>query len=362
MGIYILTVILTYILAVLATRYGSVDPNNPDNIRPNKIFVYLIMITFIAISGFRYMNYYLSDEWAYRQGFLQMLTNEDFFSLFSEKEWGFALLNWILNRVSSDPQVLIFTVAFITNVFVVLTIAKYGRPFGLSILLYACGAFFASFNIIRQCLAMAIVFWGIRYVLQGEFWKYFLLIFTAAAIHISAWLVLPIYFVVRQRYLSKWFIPLFALALIIMANFQSAAIFFLADGIYGNYLSDIAQGGYGVNPIRVIASFMPLILMIMYKKRLMEINISNLVFINFSIISGIIMLISLIYVYIARIDTFFGIVGVVIIPQLTKIFINNKKLMEMCIFLFYFLFGLYQASISSVYYNILFENIEGTWF
>ena len=354
MEIYILTVIITYILAVLGTRYGSVDNNNPDSIKPNKIFVYLIITILVGISGFRYMNDYLSDEWIYRQGYLQMANNYDFSSLFAQKEWGFALLNWTLNWLSSDPQIMIFTVALITNVFVVLTIAKYGRPFELSIFLYACGSFFSTFNILRQCLAMAIIFWGIRYILERKFLKYFITVFIASTIHISSWIVLPIYFIVRQRILSKWFLPLMAGALIIMANFQNAAIFFLTDGVYGAYLSGIEQGGYGVKPIRVIAHFVPIILMIIYKKRLIEINIRNLVFINFSIISGLIMLISLMYVYMARMDTFFAIVGVLIIPQLINIFANNKQLMTIGILLFYFLFGLFQSSISLEYHSILF--------
>ena len=363
MGIYIFAVVITYVLALLGTKYGSNDEDNLGTVKPNKIFVYLIIVTLVAISGFRYMNYYLSDEWIYRQGYLQLVDNDDFASIFSGREWGFGLLSWLLSGLSSDPQIMIFTVALITNVLIVLTLAKLGRPFELSIFLYVAFVdYFGSFNILRQYLAMSIIFWGLRYVLEGMFWRYFMLVFIAASIHSSSWLVLPIYFIVRRKTLSKWIVPLFVAALAILANFQGFANFFLTDSIYSNYISDIEQDAYGVNPIRVATYFGPLILLLINKKKLTKINAHNSTFINYSIISCLIMLISLIYVYVARIDTFFGIVSIIIIPQLTMAFTNKKycRVFYGSILLFYFLFGLYQASISQIYYNILFEDIGGT--
>lgn len=362
MGIYMFTLIVTYVLAKLSIRYGSGDMNNPDAIKPNKLFVYLLILTFVMISGLRYMNYYESDEWNYRQIYLYIADNIDFRALFSEKEWGFSLLNWILSRLSSDPQIMIFTAAVITNTLVVLTAAEFARPFELAIFLYAAYiGFFSSFNIMRQCLAMAIIFWGIRYVLQRRFWHYLMLVAVAATIHTSSWTVLPAYFLVGQKSL-KWFLPLFIAALLIMANFQSAANFFLADTTYENYLKGIEAGASGVNPIRILSYCIPLGIMLLFKKQLVENNSNNIIFINYSIISCLIMLISLNYIYVARLDTFFGIVGILSIPQLTKIFINDSKnrVLYNLLILFYFIFGLYQAvAVLPEYHNVLLEDMGG---
>jgi transmembrane protein EpsG len=361
MDVYIFTLLVSYILAILAVQYGSPDKNNLGTVKPSPVFVFLIIVVLVSVSGLRYMNYLWSDEWLYRQGYLEMAANNDFYSVFAAREWGLGLLSWVLSRFSYDSQTMIFVVALITNTFIVLTLARYGRPFELSVMLYiAFVGFFSSFNILRQCLAMSIVFWGLRYVLEGKFWSYLLLVLIGAVIHSSTWLVLPVYFVVRQKKLSKLTIPLGLGALLIMVSFQSVASFFLTDSIYSNYLDEINEGYYGVSPIRVATYFAPLIGMLVFKERLIKLNPNNGIFINYCIISCLIMFISLIYVYVARIDTFFGIVALLIVPQLTRVFSNQtyNKASYMLILSSYFIFGLYQASISPEYYNIIFSDIS----
>ena len=84
------------------------------------------------------------------------------------------------------------------------TIYKYSDYYLLSVLLLVfIGAWHGSFNGIRQYLACAILFAGHRYILKRDFWKYFLIVILASTFHISALVMILLYFVPRESITIK---------------------------------------------------------------------------------------------------------------------------------------------------------------
>ena len=68
-------------------------------------------------------------------------------------------------------------VAAITYIYIVKTLYVYGRPFELSMFLFI-GMFhyYASFNGIRQYMAAAILFWAVRYLIDGKLVRYMIVV------------------------------------------------------------------------------------------------------------------------------------------------------------------------------------------
>ena len=64
----------------------------------------------------------------------------------------------------------------------------------------ACFYFFTStlyynyFSMMRQWMAVAILFWGARYLRDDKMIKYFLVCLAAAVFHTSALIMIPVYF------------------------------------------------------------------------------------------------------------------------------------------------------------------------
>src|SRR5690606_6683100 len=120
-------------------------------------------------------------------------------------DFGFGILQMLLkNYISENPQILIFTTALLTNVFIVLTLFKYSKMVELSLYVYITGGLFlVTMNGIRQTLAAAIAFAATKYLIEGDWKKYFAVILIASTFHQTALLLIPVYFIVQLPAWSK---------------------------------------------------------------------------------------------------------------------------------------------------------------
>lgn len=127
---------------------------------------------------------------------------------------GFTALLWLMNFITKDPQIMYITVAAVTYSFIMKTLADYGRPFELSVFLFL-GTFhyYASFNGIRQYMVAAALFWAIRYIISGNWKRYFLIVLISSLFHSSALIMIPVYFIVRRKAWSPAIFGLSALFL-----------------------------------------------------------------------------------------------------------------------------------------------------
>src|SRR5690625_72798 len=123
--------------------------------------------------------------------------------------------------ISEDPQIMIFTSALITNVLIIIVLYNYSRMIELSLYVYiTSGLFLVSMNGIRQMIAAAIAFTAINYLIKGNWFKYSIIILLAASFHLSALILLPIYFLVRFKAWSKTTIIVIILSVLIVIGFD----------------------------------------------------------------------------------------------------------------------------------------------
>jgi transmembrane protein EpsG len=313
-------------------------------IRPNKLFAFGTIISFILVSGLRNN---IGDTPFYVHTY--KITNFTWELVKTQDDIGFAILQLILKRYSDDPQILIFSTALITNTLIVIGLYKYSRLFELSIFVYITGGLFlVTMNGIRQCLATAIFFTATKYLIGGNWFKYILIVIFASFFHQSALILIPIYFLVRYRAWSKaTFILLLFSVLIVLGFNQFSSILFSAieDSQYSVY-SNFNEGG--ANIIRVIVFAVPLIIAFFGRDKLREVFPEIDFIVNMSIIGLTFMIISTANWIFARFNIYFELYQIILISWIVKVFREkDQKFIYLIILICYLTYYFYECVINS---------------
>lgn len=161
---------------------------------------------------------------------------------FTRFEPGWLLMNRILYNIYPDHIILsLFTsLAIVGSYFV--AIRKYSVMPALSILLYILTTYNQSLFVLRQHMAVAILFFSIRYILNRDFMKFLLIWLMACSLHMTAFIFLPAYFIYSFR-LNKRFLFLTILMCFLMALFFQLIVVFFTSGTYiGGYINEEVHG------------------------------------------------------------------------------------------------------------------------
>ncbi|MED4209296.1 EpsG family protein [Priestia megaterium] len=348
---------IVFICSFFARYFASttvvVTPIVP--IKPNKILIFGAALSLILISGLR-SN--IGDTVFYMQSY--ELNDFTWELIKTQKDIGFGILQMQLKKLSDDPQILVFTTAVITNVLIIFTLYKYSRMFELSIYIYITGGLFlVSMNGIRQTLAAAIAFTATKFLMEGSWKKYMLVVAFASFFHQSALILIPMYFVVRFRAWSKATVALVLLAVIIVIGFnQFSTILFsaLENTQYGDY-KDYHEGG--ANILRVIVNMVPLLIAFLGRNKLKGIFLNNDVIVNMTLLGFVFMLISTQNWIFARFSIYFGLYQLILISWIVKLFREkDEKLIYYGVLVFYFIYYYYENVISL---NIIYKSDYLVW-
>lgn len=99
-------------------------------------------------------------------------------------------------------------------------IKKYSPNVILSLLLLIVGAFDQSIFVIRQHLAMVVVFLSYKYIIEKKCAKYLLVIATAFLLHQTAIVILPLYFLYHVRGKKKIILSIIGAAILLYYSFS----------------------------------------------------------------------------------------------------------------------------------------------
>lgn len=115
-------------------------------------------------------------------------------------EYGYQYLVYSILHFSHEYYWLFFISSLIIVSLTLYTIRKYSTDYFMSVYIYLTFSFYTFFfNTIRQGIALSICFYGIRFLIDKSFLKYFIVVFIASLFHISAWVMIPFYFLVHWR-------------------------------------------------------------------------------------------------------------------------------------------------------------------
>ncbi|ANE46256.1 capsular biosynthesis protein [Paenibacillus swuensis] len=333
---------LAYGFSVVA-RYFSRPSAVVPYVKPQPLLVFCVMASLVIIAGLRNN---IGDTFFYMHSYKQHFftwQNIDYTG-----DFGFNLFQMLLQQLSKDPQLLVFTTALITNVIIVLVLYYYTRWFEISIFVYITGGMFlTSMNGIRQFMAAAILFAATKFLLEGSFKKYMFVVLLAATVHKTALILIPIYFMVRRKAWTWQTLVLLIAAIVIVAGFnQFSSILFavIEDTQYGGY-STFQEGG--ANLIRVLVNAVPLLIAFWGRDTLAKAYVHSDIIVNMALLGFVFMLISTQNWIFARFSIYFGLYQLILISWIFQVFRDkDRKVVYYGIIICYFIYYFYECVIS----------------
>lgn len=216
----------------------------------------------------------------------------------------------------------------------------------------ACFYFFAStlyynyFSMMRQWLAVVILFAGGLLIKKNKTISYILLCLIMSQFHTSALLFIPVYFMVRGK---AWgtkqniIIGLFAIGLTLLNPVLAGMESVLQDTTY-DYVIDTMQTSSGSSAIRIIIAAVPVILSWIHKDEITGrmINISA----NMSLLNLLLTVLATFTsgLYVIRLSVYTNMYNLILYPYLLTVCIKgrNRQIIKLGFYVFYFLFYVYQ--------------------
>jgi len=213
--------------------------------KPNKIkTAAYLTITFgwmWFIATFRYGIGF--DYYSYIEIFEQIRGAQNLSALWDFRyEPGFALLTWIMTFFIGDANITANATAMygVYQVFILLPVVwfvyKYCKDAWLSTWLYATLTFFyISMNFTRQALAASVSLLGYRFLCEKKPIHYFAVVLLAASFHVSALIMVPIYFLCHIRLSKK--LAIFYGSAVVFVYFTSELILdFVTRFVFTSYI------------------------------------------------------------------------------------------------------------------------------
>ncbi|WEV22673.1 EpsG family protein [Clostridium perfringens] len=301
------------------------------NIRNNKIFLVIIGFIIIFISGFR--GNFTADYDNYVNLF-NYYNNFNFNQIFSNnfgQEIGYVILNKIIGFFTKNSIYIILIMSILTIYLFLKEFKRYSVNIWLSVLLFiTIGAYYTSFNLIRQILAVAIIFSGSKYIYKKNFIKYFIYILTASLIHKTALIMIIFYFILNSRFSIKKLI-IILISLIFCINYLDLIIIFIQKYFYSYY----TYGKYGMTGFNYKNIVLPISILIFVLIHYYKLDLDNNrinVWINAIIFYAFFSLLGLKIQMVQRVADFFAPYALLIIPLIISK-IKDKKIRAIYIFL-----------------------------
>lgn len=151
--------------------------------RENRFFLFLcafILSLFCGLRGVKTgvdtMNYYNFMSYIRESG------------ISFGSDIGFSVISYGMMGIFNNPYYPLLIFAFITNFLIVFRLWDFRKEASMMVMLliYMTMYYPYTFNIVRQFLAISIVFWGTRYLERGEYIQYIVLNILASTIHTSS--------------------------------------------------------------------------------------------------------------------------------------------------------------------------------
>lgn len=355
--------IVTLLLILLAEHTKIIYNNQIIAVNPLKepknsnFFYYVAISVSVFFSGLRSS---VGDTGYYMYTFDNLPNN--FQNIFSQRDWGFVLYQYIIRLVFPHPQALLVITSLLTIFLIFITLKKYSPNIIFSaFLFFVGGTYISSMNGIRQYLVGAVLFYASSLIFQGEKTKFFFIVMVAATFHNSALIMLPIYYIVRQK---AWTLRTYLLLIIVLVGFLGFNTFFnmlsplLVATQYSNYVDNIlTESDQGAHVARVLISFIPVFLSFICQKKLKTQLPNYNIYVNISLLNFIVISFASYHWIFARLNIYFGLYNLILLPAILYHCFDKKNrilvyYLSICFYLIYFYFDLQQHVYGSYYLDI----------
>ena len=352
MTTYYWTIALVFVFSLFAEVYetqieGVTQKRKKSGV--TKFFLFLTTFVLIFVAGSRY--YVGTDYGAYYKGLTTFAPRlKEAVKSFDEP--GLPFLATVVLWFTNDGAWFIMTCAALTIGLFMITIFKNTESYIMSAMLFTLIVWNGTFNGVRQYLASAILFCGHRYIFEKKLIKWLLVVLLASCFHISAVVMVVLYFLLRNKIRIRNVLLLALGTFIVSANYDKIFSFI---GLLKD--SEIGVSDYMVNSVsalRILVSCAPAIaVLFIYIQK--DANAEETFYINSLIIHGAAMVAASNSTYLARIGIYSSPFVCVALPRLFHLKNNvSEMLMRIGIVLLYGIFFYVEVSKSSALNNFRF--------
>ena len=269
-------------------------------------FVLIIFVIMTFVAGFRYRVG--TDYLSYRiifNGYLE----EPLAFLLEVDEPGSFFLAKVAGFFYKDYAAVFFLFAVLTIYYCLHTIGLWANDICFGLLLYMLlGSFHVSFNAVRQCLAVAIVFAGHRYIIDRKLIKYLLVCGVAMLFHVSAFFMVVPYFIATRK--INGIQLLIFLGIIVVGWLSYEGMFGVAETLRDNpTIRKTRYSSRSISVFRVLVAWAPVLVMYVLKGKRKwedtpEMDENKLFFFNMLLFNAAIVTAAMNSAYLARLSIY----------------------------------------------------------
>lgn len=328
----------------------------------SKIMMLMVVLILSLTAGFRDSTVGIDTE-----AYIRIIqSTSPFYSgelYYKYVDIGFQILVKLLLQLLSDPHYVLFCVSLITNALIISTIwqLKDKISFSISIFIYITFFYFETFNILRQWLAIAIIFFAFRYLIRSKYVFFTTFVLIASTIHLSAIIAMvfiPIHVLVEK----KSNIKIKIIGILITLAMTIAFIIFgyeILIGKYIHYLSNIGFYNGNLGLLFLVRLALLVFAVFLYLKR--DFTFNDIVFqkliISISVFGLFISVFSYMYLYAGRIATYATSFQILLYSMMNKTkslsLIIKFIIIPLGLYLFYT--GLVHSTHGQMPYKVFFE-------
>lgn len=339
---YFIAIILVFVLSILADKSKEISLSDRANSSDFawKLYVMLACAVLVLFAGLRYR---VGNDYGNYIGSFDVTWQEVWQHIITFREPGFEIIAYLSRFIYNDYVSMFFCMSLFTVALNVKTISKYTESAFISFLLYIfIGAWHGSFNGIRQYAAAAIIFAGHRFILHKKFWKYALVVLLASAFHLTALIMLPMYFVLSKKLTVKNIIMLVVIAIAMRYSYEF--FFGIMSAIKGNDQTQYAYMKESVTFFRILVAFAPIALALLVRKDFFE-DKENTFYFTMLLLNATFMFATSGSAYLARVGIYTDIYATLAFPKMLKGMKKSDQMLLMVLILaLYFIFWYYEVS------------------
>jgi hypothetical protein len=206
-------------------------------------------------------------------------------------EMGFVILTLLLKSIIPNYFAWVCFNAFLDILLLDIFIRRYSPYYVLSIILFVTfGGLIIEFNLMRNVKAILLFLVSLKYLQERKIIPYMLLNLAGFMFHSSAIVFFPLYFFLHKECPKwlMWFIFIVGNIITLMhIGYLRPLMLYAADFVGGRigvqiklyFAIDFFSQSYGIS-IGYIERIFTFVLLIIYQKKLIELNIRNNIFIN----------------------------------------------------------------------------------
>lgn len=323
------------------------------------IIPWLIVFGYIAFLAGMRSN--VNDTYAYRDTFINLEPSwtaiKDIIAS-GGKDIGFSVLATLFKMfVSTDYHAWFLFVALIESLLIInVTKRESVSFFDTCLVLFVTGLYFNYFTMMRQWIAISIVFWASRFIKSKKVIPYILFCIFAAQFHNSAYFMIFVYFFVVGKAWGKKQLLLITAFSFLMFFLQPIlnAIGFLAEDTTYNYVVSTMQTNSGSSWIRIPVAAYPLFFAYIYRERINPDDKMMVVSINMSLINVLLLTLASLTsgIFVGRMSNYFQVYSLVLIPYLFNVAVDekNRAWSKGIFYAGYFVFYILQMKVSGSFY------------